>query len=493
MQALTVDGQKLGRGGDNRLQLVFKRPTILGLGLAQFINNHNFSFERVAPLTHQLFVAHQRHVYVKRTANSPKEGRPECILATARAPSVQDGVIDFAVRVLDLVRHDVEHMRTLGGVRQHALGVGEPGGHVAAAAHGGAGVAPAVAVHEPAAGNQNVLACGVGHADQRVRALFLAVLVIAHRRLDHAPRADGTALDMPVERIERAARDFATLKHVKVRVIILQIGKALEPFAFRQSAELTPADFLDHDLRRVGERLGRRDLGQRRLHGQRQQVIAQAVARLRAALVLDPAQEALAAPIAAVLVETIIGAVDGVIPALGVMVRVLGVVRAHDARPTLAVRRGEHQPALGEPGEHWVVAVILQRDMRMRRRVGRCGRDTELLAERLQQVNALGVKLGELRGEVLLAFFQINRAGNAEVTDSIDSPSVGVSGLGDRHDRGGKLALFGLVVIIEYVAPLEVAGAGFNLPRRLHGRRLRLGANVIEHHERHMLGVAGAR
>ena len=110
--------------------------------------------------------------------------------------------------------------------------------------------------------------------------------------------------------------------------------------------------------------------------------------------------------------------------------------------------------------------------MRMRRRVGGFGRDAELLAERFQQVGALGVKLGELRGEVVFAFLEVNGPWNAKVADSVDSPSVGVPGLGDRHDRGGELALFRLMVVV------EDAARGADVEDRNQPRQLSVGLRL---------------
>ena len=99
---------------------------------------------------------------------------------------MQHGVIDLDVRVLQFERHDVQHMLTLDGVRDHALDVFEPWRGVSTAGHGGAGIAPAVAIHQTLTGAKDCFAGGVGHAHKRLGALGLAVLIKADRRLNLA-------------------------------------------------------------------------------------------------------------------------------------------------------------------------------------------------------------------------------------------------------------------------------------------------------------------
>ena len=56
--------------------------------------------------------------------------------------------------------------------------------------------------------------------------------------------------------------------------------------------------------------------------------------------------------------QTAVRALGRVVSALDVAVGVLGVVRADNARPALAIRARQHQPVIRQPAPDVVVAVI---------------------------------------------------------------------------------------------------------------------------------------
>ena len=134
---------------------------------------------------------------------------------------MQNGVVDLAVRVLDLEGHHVKDMRALTVIGDHALDVRQPGASITG--HGrGPGVAPAVTVHQAITGAEDSLTGGVSQTDQRPRTLLLAVLIKTGGGFDfRALTVNRSAADVPEDGVERSPADLAALLHVKVGVIIL--------------------------------------------------------------------------------------------------------------------------------------------------------------------------------------------------------------------------------------------------------------------------------
>ena len=160
-------------------------------------------------------------------------------------------MVDLVGRVLDLVGQHVEEVLALELDRQHPLGVTQPAAHITSA-RSGAGVAPAVAVHQPVAVDQHRLASGISDADQCLGASRLAVFVVADRRLDPAVGlaggVDGDALDVTKQGVEGVAGQLAAVLHIKERLVILEV---CEPF--KPARLLDPAQLLARDL---GDNLG---------------------------------------------------------------------------------------------------------------------------------------------------------------------------------------------------------------------------------------------
>ena len=100
------------------------------------------------------------------------------------------------------------------------------------------------------------------------------------------------------------------------------------------------------------------------------------------------------------------------------------------------------------------------------------------------------MKLHQPRLEVVAAGLEVDRVWQSEVADGVGRAGVGVASGGDgRHGRR-ELTLRRL--LREGVAPLERALARLHDPGRGQGRRLRLGAHVVQHHHQDVL-AAGRR
>ena len=145
MQTLAVDGQVLGRGGDNGLEVILKGAAVFGLGLAQLGDLHDLALKAVAPLRREVVVFDDRTIDLSGAADRPEERGQQGILAGAGLAAQQYGVVDLVAGVLHLVRQHVQKMLALKVNRHHALGVTQPLAHVTGHRRR-ASVAPAVAV-----------------------------------------------------------------------------------------------------------------------------------------------------------------------------------------------------------------------------------------------------------------------------------------------------------------------------------------------------------
>ncbi|NBU11741.1 MAG: hypothetical protein EBS84_22545 [Proteobacteria bacterium] len=116
------------------------------------------------------------HVDVTRPTNRPQERRPEGVFTRAGTSAVQDGMVNFDIRVLALVSHHVKNMVAVGLVRNHALGVSEPERYVTGATLG-ASITPAVPENVPIAAHKVSLACGKRDPRQGMAPSSFPVLV----------------------------------------------------------------------------------------------------------------------------------------------------------------------------------------------------------------------------------------------------------------------------------------------------------------------------
>ena len=139
-----------------------------------------------------------------------------------------------------------------------------------AARHVRTRVCPAVAVDQPVARHQNVIASGERHSGQRRRAAILTALIKIDGRLHAAGfLVDGTAVNVTEQGVEDVAGYLLTRHHVKIAVIGLYISETLEPFVLFQ-----PSGFFFLDLTHtrggfVRERFGWRYLVHHRRHALR--------------------------------------------------------------------------------------------------------------------------------------------------------------------------------------------------------------------------------
>jgi len=119
--------------------------------------------------------------------------------------------------------------------------------------------------------------------------------------------------------------------------------------------------------------------------------------------------------------------------------------------------------------------------------------DAQRLADRLQRILALRMELDQPRLEVAAPLFEIDRSRHAAVADRVRRARIGIACVGNRLD-GCELTL-GWLIVVKSVAPLERPFARLHDPCRFDGRHLRLGADVVQHHEQDVFAVLtlGAR
>ena len=101
------------------------------------------------------------------------------------------------------------------------------------------------------------------------------------------------------------------------------------------------------------------------------------------------------------------------------------------------------------------------------------------------------MELNHAGGKVALTRLQVDAAGDTEQAHGVGRAGVGKAALGYGPHGGGEVGLGRLVFKAEGVTPLVVAGGGFNLPCRGQRGRVALGADVVQHEERHGLTVGG--
>ena len=164
MFVLEVDRQRLGRRGDDRLELVRQRPARRGVRLAQLVDEHDLALKMVTELRLEALVIDQPPVPHVRPADRPDERCPHAVLAAALVAAVQDGMVDLDRRVLELVSHHVPQVLQHHLVRHQQAAMLQPPGRVTPTDDRGPGVTPAVRQRLAAMRHQHALAGGVGHA-----------------------------------------------------------------------------------------------------------------------------------------------------------------------------------------------------------------------------------------------------------------------------------------------------------------------------------------
>ena len=131
--------------------------------------------------------------------------------------------------------------------------------------------------------------------------------------------------------------------------------------------------------------------------------------------------------------------------------------------------------------QHGIAARVADVDAAKGRSV-RFGRlDLQRLANLLQRVFAGRMKLDQPRRKQTAPLLQVDAARDAAVAHGIGRAGVGIARVGNRLDRRGKVALGRLLA--ECVTPLERPLGRFHDPCRVNRRRLRLGADIVQHHK----------
>ena len=182
-------------------------------------------------------------------------------------------------------------------------------------------------------------------------------------------------------------------------------------------------------------------------------------------------------------------AIQRLVAALDVAVCVFGMVRADDAAPALVVDPRQHHVVVRQPRQHVVLAGVAYLDALDLGGVGFRRHNAQRRAHVIQRVLAVRVELDQPRLEVVPAPLQVDAAGDAAVADGVGRAWVSVARVGDGGDGCGEVGLGRLFA--EGVAPLERPFGRFHDPRRGQRRLLRLGADVVQHHEQNILDVLG--
>ena len=336
MQTLAVDRQRVRGRGNDGLQLVCQGAALAGVRLFQLVDDKNFALKVITPRRRHAVIIDKTAIAKVRPADRPDERCPERVLAGAFVAPVQHGVVDLDARVLHLERHHVPKMLKLFRLFNKRAAVVDPRRDIARRILWPS-VAPTVRVDKTVTRHQHVIARCVCQADKRRRAHGLPVLVEANRRLDAAGCVDGLAGDVAEDGVESVTRNFAAVDQVEIGVVCLDVGEPFVPVRLFKSPHLFAFDLFDHPLSFVRKRCRWLNLRQCQLHPLCDEVVAEAVPVFRPAFFCDPREEARAVPVAAVRVEADISAVDGVVSAHRVAVRVFFVVRADDADPAFRV------------------------------------------------------------------------------------------------------------------------------------------------------------
>ena len=487
MFVLEVDRQGLGRRGDDRLELVSQRPARRGVRLAQLVDEHDLALKMVTELRLEALVVDQPTVAHVRAAHRPDERCPHAVLAAALVAAVQHGVVDLDRRVLELVGHHVPQVLQQALVRHQQAAMLQPPGRVTTGYDRGPGIAPAVRQRVAAVRHQHALAGGIGDARDRRRAHRLPVLVKADRRLDPAPAVDAIALDVPEQRVEGRAADFAAVLQIKEAVFYLDVGEPLIPFALLDPAQLLAGDLGDHVVRVLGKEGGWRQRRLHPLHLLGQQVVTQAGGGVRPAVLMDPVEEHLRRQRLTVAVMATEHPVQRTVACLDGAVGVLVLVRTDDRQPAGVVDAAKDHALIRQPFQDDVVARVREPQRDVGGGVGLVGHDVKGGADLLQGELTLRVELDQPGSERLATGLEVDRAGNTEVAHRVGRAGVGVARLGDRLDRGDERGLGWLIG--KSVTPLKRAGRRLHNPRRLQRRALGLGANIVEHHAQDELAV----
>ena len=94
----------------------------------------------------------------------------------------------------------------------------------------------------------------------------MSVLIETDRRLDLAPSVNRRATDVTKQGVEGATRQFASVLHIKIGVVVLDVCKAVPPFRLLNATEFLALDLGDYAGGLVWVLLSRRKFGKRRLH-----------------------------------------------------------------------------------------------------------------------------------------------------------------------------------------------------------------------------------
>ena len=154
---------------------------------------------------------------------------------------------------------------------------------------------------------------------------------------------DRPAVNVTKQRVENVARQFRARHHVKIAVVRLDIGKALEPFGLLQPSGFLALNFLDDSRSLIWERFGRLNFLRHQLHAFGDQFIAQPRHDLGAIVLGNPVQERAAVNVLAVPMIAAERAVQRLVARLYVAVRMRLMVRADNPAPALIIDTRDDQ------------------------------------------------------------------------------------------------------------------------------------------------------
>ena len=156
------------------------------------------------------------------------------------------------------------------------------------------------------------------------------------------------------------------------------------------------------------------------------------------ALGLDPQQKPAAVPVSAMLMETGVGPVDGHVTAHRVAVRVFQSVGAQHSVPALRVRGLHDSPALVEPRQNIILAVIANTQRADLCRIRRFRHHTKRGADFGQGVLKLWIERSQFGYKIVP--LEIHTSGNTEVSNGIDCAFVCVASLRYRENSRAEVS-----------------------------------------------------
>ena len=343
--------------------------------------------------------------------------------------------------------------------------------------------------------NHPVFAGGVGQAFQGVAAHRLAVFVKPVRRLDLrrlAASGDRRAGDMLEDRIERATADLAARLAVKVGVVVHDIGEATMPTLTVFAPRLLALHLRNAARAFIGEGFGRRQRAE--LTGVvGDKIVTQAGDGARAALLRNPIAKKAAVQMLAMSVIATERTIRRLVARFNLSICVIFVIRADDAAPAFLIYVRRNKSLLIKPRQHVVIARVFYAERNTARGAGFSRRHVKRFAYLRERVFAFGVEFHLTANKTFAPRLLVYGTRKTAVAHRVSRARIGVASMSNSRQRR-TMFLDGRLVAVS-IPLLKITGARLDDSGRRKRRRLRLGADVIQHHKQDMraVGDAGGR